>query len=164
MCKYCVERSHPELKASVKVSADLQKIVSRCHCWFPRQSVFSQIFFKCVVVLCSSGISFKDFKSKQNPKHFHFAQLARCDTCGHEGKLSQSLQIPGDVKHFCDLKCLLHLCHRKLSPSDASTCRAVETPGQIRSTGFPTVPRAHRSSSVGPQRAVARHLRRHVAR
>ncbi|XP_075886472.1 uncharacterized protein LOC142890974 isoform X7 [Nelusetta ayraudi] len=44
--------------------------------------------------------------------------LASCDTCGHEGKLSQSLPIPGDVKHFCDLKCLLHFCHRKVSPND----------------------------------------------
>lgn len=60
---------------------------------------------------------------KQNPKLFHFPQLARCETCGHEGKLSQSLAIPGDVRHFCNLKCLLHFCHRKLSPSDAGTFR-----------------------------------------
>lgn len=57
---------------------------------------------------------------RQNPKPLPSPQLARCDTCGHEGKLSQSLPIPGDVKHFCDFKCLLHFCHRKLSPVDPS--------------------------------------------
>lgn len=61
----------------------------------------------------------KDFKYKLSPYPVHFPQLARCDTCGHEGKLSQSLPLPGEVKHFCDIKCLLHFCHTKRSPSDA---------------------------------------------
>lgn len=45
--------------------------------------------------------------------------LARCDTCGHEGRLSERLPVPGHVRHFCDLKCLLHFCHWGASPSDA---------------------------------------------
>uniref|UniRef100_A0A096LPV7 TRASH domain-containing protein n=1 Tax=Poecilia formosa TaxID=48698 RepID=A0A096LPV7_POEFO len=32
---------------------------------------------------------------------------ANCDTCGRRGKLAESLPLPGNVKYFCDLKCLL---------------------------------------------------------
>ncbi|XP_014851727.1 PREDICTED: uncharacterized protein LOC106923279 isoform X2 [Poecilia mexicana] len=32
---------------------------------------------------------------------------AICDTCGRRGKLAESLPLPGNVKYFCDLKCLL---------------------------------------------------------
>uniref|UniRef100_A0A8C4GWA1 TRASH domain-containing protein n=1 Tax=Dicentrarchus labrax TaxID=13489 RepID=A0A8C4GWA1_DICLA len=43
-----------------------------------------------------------------------FCHLAKCDTCGREGKLRQSLPMLGEVKHFCDLKCLLHFCNKKV--------------------------------------------------
>lgn len=134
LCKYFVESAHPKIKASVKVSSDLIKCLSvslaestkginkviYLSCLYPLQSDFSKMFSKCVVLPCSERFPLQDFKAKQNPKPLLFPQLARCDTCGHEGKLSQSLAIPGDVKHFCDLKCLLHFCHRKLSTSGAS--------------------------------------------
>ncbi|XP_044027833.1 uncharacterized protein LOC122864451 isoform X2 [Siniperca chuatsi] len=43
-----------------------------------------------------------------------FCHVAKCDTCRHEGKLRQSLPMLGEVKHFCDLKCLLHFCNKKV--------------------------------------------------
>ncbi|XP_041811390.1 uncharacterized protein LOC121619625 isoform X2 [Chelmon rostratus] len=61
-----------------------------------------------------------------------FCHVARCDTCGHEGKLRQSLPMLGEVKHFCDLKCLLHFCNKKVQmvntvsspPRSASTAES----------------------------------------
>ncbi|XP_056256201.1 uncharacterized protein LOC130184300 isoform X2 [Seriola aureovittata] len=43
-----------------------------------------------------------------------FCRVAKCDTCSRNGKLRQSLPMLGEVKHFCDLKCLLHFCNKKL--------------------------------------------------
>nr|XP_020474167.1 uncharacterized protein LOC109970738 [Monopterus albus] len=43
-----------------------------------------------------------------------FCCVAKCDTCGHKGKLRQSLTMLGEVKYFCDLKCLLHFCNKKV--------------------------------------------------
>ncbi len=39
-----------------------------------------------------------------------FSQVAKCDTCGRKGKLKQSLPMLGEVKHFCDLNCLVQFC------------------------------------------------------
>ncbi|MEQ2174633.1 hypothetical protein GOODEAATRI_009842, partial [Goodea atripinnis] len=38
---------------------------------------------------------------------------AKCDTCGRRGKLTESLPLLGNVKHFCDLKCLLRFRNNK---------------------------------------------------
>ncbi|XP_068603715.1 zinc finger MYM-type protein 4-like [Brachionichthys hirsutus] len=43
---------------------------------------------------------------------------AKCDACGHQRKLRQSLAMLGDVKHFCDLKCLLQFCSKKVQLAD----------------------------------------------
>ncbi|XP_040909011.1 uncharacterized protein LOC121191726 isoform X2 [Toxotes jaculatrix] len=43
-----------------------------------------------------------------------FCRVAKCDTCSRKGKLRQSLPMLGEVKHFCDLKCLLHFCNKKV--------------------------------------------------
>ncbi|XP_034456683.1 uncharacterized protein LOC117770910 isoform X3 [Hippoglossus hippoglossus] len=39
---------------------------------------------------------------------------AKCDTCSHKGKLRESLSMLGEVKHFCDLRCVLHFCNKRL--------------------------------------------------
>ncbi|XP_054461866.1 zinc finger MYM-type protein 4 isoform X2 [Anoplopoma fimbria] len=49
-----------------------------------------------------------------------FCHVAKCDTCGHKGKLKQSLPMLGEVKHFCDLSCLLQFC-----------CDTVATQGEV---------------------------------
>ncbi|XP_053302211.1 zinc finger MYM-type protein 4 isoform X1 [Pleuronectes platessa] len=44
-----------------------------------------------------------------------FCHVAKCDTCGCKGKLKQSLPLLGEVKHFCDLTCLLKFCSHKVA-------------------------------------------------
>lgn len=41
---------------------------------------------------------------------YTLSQVAKCDTCSQKGKLKQNLPLLGDVKHFCDLTCLLQFC------------------------------------------------------
>lgn len=40
-----------------------------------------------------------------------FYQVARCDACKRQGKLSESLKWRGSVKYFCNLFCVLKFCH-----------------------------------------------------
>ncbi|XP_067468322.1 uncharacterized protein [Thunnus thynnus] len=47
-----------------------------------------------------------------NYKMLH-CRVASCDTCGRKRKLKQSLSMLGEVKHFCDMKCLLLFCNKK---------------------------------------------------
>ncbi|TKS88872.1 Zinc finger MYM-type protein 4 [Collichthys lucidus] len=58
-----------------------------------------------------------------------FCHIAKCDTCGREGKLRQSLPLLGEVKHFCDLKCVLHFCNQKVQTvnADSSPARSAGT-------------------------------------
>jgi len=51
--------------------------------------------------------------------------VAKCDTCGLKGKLKQSLPLLGEIKHFCDLSCLLHFC-----------CDTVALQGDVITGGF----------------------------
>ncbi|XP_078810930.1 uncharacterized protein LOC101157550 isoform X2 [Oryzias latipes] len=37
-----------------------------------------------------------------------------CDMCSHTGRLKESLPLLGEVKHFCDLKCLLLYCSKEV--------------------------------------------------
>ncbi|XP_054873571.1 zinc finger MYM-type protein 4-like isoform X3 [Amphiprion ocellaris] len=65
------------------------------------------------VEFCSKECS-KNYKNLQN-------NVAKCDSCGCKGKLKQSLPMVGEVKHFCDLKCLLHFCNNKVHTVDAAS-------------------------------------------
>ncbi|KAM3596650.1 uncharacterized protein V6R79_018521 [Siganus canaliculatus] len=47
------------------------------------------------------------------------SNAATCDACGQQGKLRQSLSLLREVKHFCDLKCLLHFCNKQLQKVNA---------------------------------------------
>ncbi|KAM9339823.1 zinc finger MYM-type protein 4-like [Symphorus nematophorus] len=48
----------------------------------------------------------------------HTRLVAKCDACGQEGKLRQSLPLLGEVKYFCDLKCVLNFCNKKFQMVD----------------------------------------------
>uniref|UniRef100_A0A3Q1FWC0 Uncharacterized LOC110963615 n=2 Tax=Acanthochromis polyacanthus TaxID=80966 RepID=A0A3Q1FWC0_9TELE len=65
------------------------------------------------VEFCSKECS-KNYKNLQN-------NVAKCDACGCKGKLKQSLPMVGEVKHFCDLKCLLHFCSNKVHMVDTAS-------------------------------------------
>ncbi|TKS88871.1 Zinc finger MYM-type protein 3 [Collichthys lucidus] len=69
-----------------------------------------------------------------------FCHVAKCDTCGRKGKLKQSLAMLGEVKHFCDLSCLLQFC-----------CEKVTTQGDVfKGTGEATPIIANVMSLAGP--------------
>ncbi|XP_067340724.1 uncharacterized protein [Channa argus] len=50
-----------------------------------------------------------------------FYCVAKCDACSQAGKLRQCLPMLGQVKHFCDLKCLLHFCNKKIQAVDTDS-------------------------------------------
>nr|XP_029135785.1 zinc finger MYM-type protein 4-like [Labrus bergylta] len=58
-----------------------------------------------------------------------FNHFAKCDTCGRKEKLTQSIALIGVVKHFCDMKCLLHFCsqHAQMANRVSPPPRAVST-------------------------------------
>ncbi|XP_069033055.1 uncharacterized protein [Embiotoca jacksoni] len=62
-----------------------------------------------------------------NYKLLH-SDMAECDACGRTGKLKQRLPLLGEVKHFCDLKCLLHFCNRKIHTVDRAAAATESSP------------------------------------
>nr|XP_014719508.2 LOW QUALITY PROTEIN: zinc finger MYM-type protein 6 [Equus asinus] len=44
-----------------------------------------------------------------------FYQMAKCDGCKRQGKLSESIKWQGNVKYFCNLFCVLEFCHRQIT-------------------------------------------------
>ncbi|XP_015428326.1 PREDICTED: zinc finger MYM-type protein 4 isoform X1 [Myotis davidii] len=42
-----------------------------------------------------------------------FYQMAKCDGCKRQGKLSESLKWRGEMKHFCNLLCILMFCNQQ---------------------------------------------------
>ncbi|XP_067341184.1 zinc finger MYM-type protein 4-like isoform X2 [Channa argus] len=80
----------------------------------------SCVYCHCVskkLVTAQYGGSTEDFCSEECRSKYTmlFCHVAKCDTCGRKGKLKQSLPMLGEVKHFCDLNCLLQFCSDKVS-------------------------------------------------
>ncbi|XP_051493916.1 zinc finger MYM-type protein 4 isoform X5 [Apus apus] len=44
-----------------------------------------------------------------------FYQMAKCDGCKRQGKLSESMKWHGEIKHFCNLLCILLFCNQQIS-------------------------------------------------
>ncbi|XP_038581186.1 zinc finger MYM-type protein 4-like isoform X1 [Micropterus salmoides] len=93
----------------------------------------SCVYCHCVskkLVTAQYGGSTEEFCSEECRSKYTmlFCHVAKCDTCGRKGKLKQSLPMLGEVKHFCDLLCLLQFC-----------CDKVASQGEVlRETGEPT--------------------------
>ncbi|XP_029803612.1 zinc finger MYM-type protein 4 isoform X3 [Suricata suricatta] len=66
-----------------------------------------------------------------------FYQMAKCDGCKRQGKLSESLKWRGEMKHFCNLLCILMFCNQQ------SMC---DPPSQNNAASLSMVPAA----SAGP--------------
>ncbi|XP_067581525.1 zinc finger MYM-type protein 6 isoform X3 [Pseudorca crassidens] len=47
-----------------------------------------------------------------------FYQMAKCDGCKRQGKLSESIKWRGNIKHFCNLFCVMEFCHRQQIMND----------------------------------------------
>ncbi|XP_037683703.1 zinc finger MYM-type protein 6 isoform X4 [Choloepus didactylus] len=43
-----------------------------------------------------------------------FYQMAKCDGCKRQGKLSESIKWRGNIKHFCNLFCVLEFCNQQI--------------------------------------------------
>ncbi|XP_042852380.1 zinc finger MYM-type protein 4 isoform X1 [Panthera tigris] len=66
-----------------------------------------------------------------------FYQMAKCDGCKRQGKLSESLKWRGEMKHFCNLLCILMFCNQQ------TMC---DPPSQNNAASISMVPAA----SAGP--------------
>uniref|UniRef100_I3KML4 TRASH domain-containing protein n=1 Tax=Oreochromis niloticus TaxID=8128 RepID=I3KML4_ORENI len=68
------------------------------------------------LVTAQYGGSTEEFCSEEcRSKYTMLFSDISCDTCGQKGKLKQSLPMLGEVKHFCDLSCLLQFCCEKVA-------------------------------------------------
>ncbi|XP_068015421.1 zinc finger MYM-type protein 4-like isoform X7 [Melanerpes formicivorus] len=45
-----------------------------------------------------------------------YYQMAKCDGCKRQGKLSESMKWQGEIKHFCNLLCILLYCNQQSAP------------------------------------------------
>ncbi|NXL93336.1 ZMYM4 protein, partial [Alectura lathami] len=66
-----------------------------------------------------------------------FYQLAKCDGCKRQGKLNESMKWQGEIKHFCNLLCILMFCNQQ---------RASDPPASNNAAN----PSAAPASSAGP--------------
>ncbi|KAM9339822.1 zinc finger MYM-type protein 4-like [Symphorus nematophorus] len=80
------------------------------------------------LVTAQYGGSTEEFCSEECRSKYTmlFCHVAKCDTCGRKGKLKQSLPMLGEVKHFCDLICLLQFCCDKVATQGEVTLGAGE--------------------------------------
>ncbi|KAL9824836.1 zinc finger MYM-type protein 4 isoform 5-T5 [Geothlypis trichas] len=60
----------------------------------------------------------EDFCSEECMSKFTvlFYQMAKCDGCKRQGKLNESIKWQGEMKHFCNLLCILLFCKQQAAP------------------------------------------------
>ncbi|XP_060915066.1 zinc finger MYM-type protein 4-like isoform X1 [Labrus mixtus] len=83
------------------------------------------------LVTAQYGGSTEEFCSEECRSKYTmlFCHVAKCDTCGRKGKLKQSLPLLGEVKHYCDLTCLLQFCcENAAKPSETLKGGGEDTP------------------------------------
>ncbi|XP_067318594.1 zinc finger MYM-type protein 4-like isoform X2 [Anolis sagrei] len=71
-----------------------------------------------------------------------FYQMSKCDGCKRQGKLSESLKWRGEIKHFCNLLCILMFCNQQC----ASDPPPPPPPSQNNTANLSMAP----TSSAGP--------------
>ncbi|XP_058534641.1 zinc finger MYM-type protein 6 [Ochotona princeps] len=74
-----------------------------------------------------------------------FYQMAKCDGCKRQGKLTESIKWRGNVKHFCNLFCVLKFCHQQvmndpLSQSKVPISKAPTPLVELRPVRMTTTP------------------------
>ncbi|XP_019905867.2 zinc finger MYM-type protein 4 isoform X2 [Esox lucius] len=101
------------------------------------------------------GGKMEEFCSDECKSHYTllFCQVAKCDACERQGKLIETLPILGEVKHFCNLQCLLHFCSLQtqnqgkapsqkavsIAPSPATTTTSSSTSGRSAVESSPVI-------------------------
>uniref|UniRef100_A0A8C9F2Y8 TRASH domain-containing protein n=1 Tax=Pavo cristatus TaxID=9049 RepID=A0A8C9F2Y8_PAVCR len=88
------------------------------------------------------GARIEEFCSEECMSKFTvlFYQMAKCDGCKRQGKLSESLKWQGEVKHFCNLLCILMFCkqqHTSDPPASNNTANPSTPPAS--SSGPPSL-------------------------
>ncbi|XP_075852607.1 zinc finger MYM-type protein 4 isoform X7 [Microcebus murinus] len=69
-----------------------------------------------------------------------FYQMAKCDGCKRQGKLNESLKWRGEMKHFCNLLCILMFCNQQsvCDPPSQNSAASVSM-AQAASAGPPSL-------------------------
>uniref|UniRef100_A0A8C9A9L7 Zinc finger MYM-type containing 4 n=1 Tax=Prolemur simus TaxID=1328070 RepID=A0A8C9A9L7_PROSS len=69
-----------------------------------------------------------------------FYQMAKCDGCKRQGKLNESLKWRGEMKHFCNLLCILMFCNQQsvCDPPSQNSAASVSM-AQAASSGPPSL-------------------------
>ncbi|KAG8143051.1 hypothetical protein E2320_000331 [Naja naja] len=67
-----------------------------------------------------------------------FYQMSKCDGCKRQGKLSESLKWRGEIKHFCNLLCILMFCNQQSNVSMTPTSSA-GPPLSLRKDSTPVI-------------------------
>uniref|UniRef100_A0A8D2LA57 TRASH domain-containing protein n=1 Tax=Varanus komodoensis TaxID=61221 RepID=A0A8D2LA57_VARKO len=67
-----------------------------------------------------------------------FYQMSKCDGCKRQGKLSESLKWRGEVKHFCNLLCILMYCNQQSNLPMTPTSSAGPPPS-LRKDSTPVI-------------------------
>nr|KAF6384250.1 zinc finger MYM-type containing 6 [Pipistrellus kuhlii] len=70
-----------------------------------------------------------------------FYQMAKCDACKRQGKLSETIKWRGNVKHFCNLFCVLAFCHHQITNDIASQRKVNIGKAPTTSMAFPSARR-----------------------
>ncbi|CAK6440924.1 unnamed protein product [Pipistrellus nathusii] len=70
-----------------------------------------------------------------------FYQMAKCDACKRQGKLSETIKWRGNVKHFCNLFCVLAFCHHQITNDTASQRKVNIGKAPTASMAFPSARR-----------------------
>ncbi|XP_063754586.1 zinc finger MYM-type protein 4-like isoform X2 [Eleginops maclovinus] len=83
-----------------------------------------------------------------------FCHVAKCDTCGHKAKLKQSFSMLGEVKHFCDLTCMLQFCCDKVATQGEifkGTAEATPVIANVISLAVPPTEKSNASTRTAQQ-------------
>ncbi|XP_040909206.1 zinc finger MYM-type protein 4-like isoform X2 [Toxotes jaculatrix] len=123
----------------------------------------SCVYCHCVskkLVTAQYGGSTEEFCSEDCRSKYTmlFCHVAKCDTCGRKGKLKQSLPMLGEVKHFCDLSCLLQFCSDKVATQGEvfkGTGEATPVIANVISLAGPPTGKSNASDRTAPQSTVS---------
>ncbi|XP_065506801.1 zinc finger MYM-type protein 4 isoform X2 [Caloenas nicobarica] len=70
-----------------------------------------------------------------------FYQMAKCDGCKRQGKLSESMKWQGEIKHFCNLLCILLFCNQQSvsDPPAPNNTASSSGPPSLRKDSTPVI-------------------------
>ncbi|XP_023119889.2 zinc finger MYM-type protein 4 isoform X1 [Amphiprion ocellaris] len=132
----------------------------------------SCVYCHCVskkLVTAQYGGSTEEFCSEECRSKYTmlFCHVAKCDTCGRKGKLKQSLPLLGEVKHFCDLSCLLQFCSNKAATqgeiAKGGTVEPTPVIANVISLAGPTTGKSNASDRAAQKTTTSRYELRNSA-